>query len=139
MVYNMIKKLHSDSIKKVTPFSAQMFKLLGLSKVMAEYTLNKPLQQQSMKQSRSPSPSGRSPDILEICTKLAKSTKRSDIEKAIKECSKVLPRPVYNELERQMQSARAPMSAAQGSRPPPRSSRSRIRPVDTDATRLTRA
>ena len=98
ILYNMIKKLHSDSVIKVTPFSAEMFKLLGLSKVMAEYTLNKPLQQQSMNQKTpKPSTSSKAKELIDICNELVKSTKRTDIEKAIRECKGVLP---LNEIEK---------------------------------------
>ena len=45
ILYNMIKKLHSDSIKQVTPFNYEIFQLLGLSKAMMESTLSRPLQQ----------------------------------------------------------------------------------------------
>ena len=123
ILYNMIKKLHSDSVIKVTPFSAEMFKLLGLSKVMAEYTLNKPLQQQSMNQKTpKPSTSSKAKELIDICNELVKSTKRTDIEKAIRECSSVLSRPVYNELERKISkpSKNPPNSRTPPPRSPPR-------------------
>ena len=97
ILYNMIKKLHSDSVKKITPFSAEMFKLLGLSKVMAEYTLNKPLQQQAMNQ-KTPKPSAPPRELIDICTDLVKSTKRGDIERAIRECRGVLPKTEIEKL-----------------------------------------
>ena len=135
ILYNMIKKLHSDSVKKVTPFSAQMFKLLGLSKVMAEYTLNKPLQQQAMNQ-KGPKPSAppKEKTLVDICTKLVQTNNRADIEKAIRECKNVLPK---KEIERLITTIDGPIlrqtvkdtppapARSIPRNPPPRSSRRR--------------